>query len=129
VCTIGYTITVRVRRFSVCGLAALALMCGCSKAKGPEGTWEVSTPAIATTADRGVEVPAPKATLTINDGGSFTLAVEGPRNETSRGTWQSEGNNLLFRVKGEDGAEHDFNGALSDDGKTLRAFGFEFKRR
>lgn len=110
-------------------LVALALMYGCSRAKGPEGTWEVSTPAIATTAGQGVQVPPPRATLTINQDGSFNLVVEEPRAEASQGTWKSEGNSLRFHVKGEDGVEHVFDGSLSESGETLTAFGFEFKRR
>lgn len=95
--------SVQVFRFTVCALVPFFLTWGCSKAKGPEGTWEVSAPTIATTADQVVEVPTPKATLTINQDGSFTLLVEGSWTEASQGTWQREGNNLRFRVKGEGG--------------------------
>lgn len=102
---------------------------GCSGSRGAEGTWEVSPPAIAASAGEKLDVPAPKATLTINGDGSFDLTVEGANRESASGTWRSQGNVLSFRMKGDDGVEHSFDGSLSEDGETLEAFGFQFKRR
>jgi|GEM_PF-5789334 len=124
-----YTLLVLARTLSACALGLALSIFGCSGSRGAEGTWEVSPPAIATSAGEKLDIPAPKATLTVNGDGSFDLAVEGSSRESARGTWEGQGNMLSFRVKGDNGVEHSFDGSLSEDGDTLEAFGFQFKRR
>jgi len=117
------------RVLAACGIALLFAFVGCSRGKSAEGTWEIAPPTIASDASGGSKVLIPKGSLTIKGDGSFRLTVEGPTKESVSGTWQAQGNVLSFRVKGDDGIEHAFNGALSEDGETLKAFGFEFKLR
>lgn len=74
-------------------------------------------------------LPAPEGTLVLKPDGTFELTVSSPPEQHVSGKWDAKDRVLTFHVPDDAGKEHAFDGSLSEDGETLKAFGFQFKRR